>query len=403
MPQSDMPRRDSRSGKRLRVAYLCDISPLNRNLYSGGNARIHAALQEHVGDVTILSNSWHLAEPARRLLHAMPTAINMRARWRMHLALGRLIAAGVRRELAQGEYDVLFGAYSFQSMHRLKLPYPMVQVFSSDATQSTYRESEIGAFHKSYVSLSRRLDPWIQRCEERVFQSCDLLLWPSEWLKNKADAMYGLTDATSKHVSWGANLSTPAPRITPTTISRDGPVRLLLIGRDWFAKGGPLAFDTMKALRDRGIDARLTVIGSQPPDFHLNEFVTVHRHLDKAEPDQLKTFEAALDQAHFLVMPSYESFGFVFCEASAYGVPSLCLRVGGVPIRDGVNGHALPQGAGVTEFADLIFGYLDTPAAYWALSQSTRAEFEQRLNWDSFGRRTAALIHQARVAKGLAD
>lgn len=392
---------DRVGGRRLRIAYLCDITPLDRNLYSGGNARIYESLQQHVGDVTILSNDWHLAEPARRLMHALPEAINLRARWRLHLALGRLIADGVRRELALGQYDVLFGAYSFQSLHRLRLPYPMVQVFTSDATQSVYRASEVGAFYQTKVPLSRKLDPWIQRCEERVFRKCDLLLWPSAWLKEQADAMYGLSDATSKHLSWGANLTTPPPRITPTTISRHGPVRLLLIGRNWFSKGGPVAFDTMKALRAKGVDASLTVIGCQPPDFHLNEYVTVHPQLDKAVPEQLALFEATLDAAHFIVMPSYESYGFVFCEASAYGVPSLCLRVGGVPVRDGVNGHALPEGADVADFAAMIERYLDDPAAYGALCKSTRAEFDRYLNWDSFGRRAAGLIHDVRVAKGL--
>ncbi|MDU8914137.1 glycosyltransferase family 4 protein [Aestuariicoccus sp. MJ-SS9] len=377
----------------LRIAYLCDFSPLNRNLYSGGNARIYDALRQHAGEVTILPQSWHAAEPLRRLMHAMPEGINLRARWRLHLALAPLIARGVSRELARGRYDVLFGAYSFHSLYRVKPPYPMVTAFTSDATQTVYRNSEIGNWHKSYLRAGRLLDDWIERCETRVLQNADLLLWPSQWLKDAADRRYGLTDETSKLVPWGANLNTPAPRITPTKISRQGPVRLLLIGRNWFAKGGPIAFDTMTALRANGIDARLTVIGCKPPKFHRTEHVTVLGALDKAVPDQLALFEKTFDNAHFLIQPSYESYGFAFCEASAYGVPSLCLRVGGVPIREGVNGHALPLGSTPADFAAVIERYLDDPAGYWVLGQSTRREFEDRLNWDSWGRRTAALLH----------
>lgn len=383
---------------RLKIAYLCDISPLHRNPYSGGNTRIYEALAKHAGDVTILPNTWYGAEPLRRLIHASPERINMRARWRAHLMLARIISAGVRRELAKGQYDVLFGAYSFQSMYRVATPYPMVKVFTSDATQTTYRNSEIGNFHKS-SKVGRILDDWIERCENRTFQSTDLQLWPSSWLKQLADARYGLTDKTSHWIPWGANLTAPTPRVTPTEISRNGPVRLLLIGRNWFAKGGPMAFDTMQLLRERGVDARLTVIGSVPPDFHRNEFVTVHRHLDKAVPEQLAVFEQALDKAHFIVMPSYESYGFVFCEASAYGVPSLCLRVGGVPIRDGVNGHALPIGSGPAEFAAMVERYLDQPDSYWNLCLSTRQEFDERLNWDAWGKHTAKLLQEAVARK----
>ena len=61
-------------------------------------------------------------------------------------------------------------------------------------------------------------------------------------------------------------------------------MRLLVIGRDWFAKGGPLAFDAMMVLRDKGVDARLTVIGCDPPEFHQNAHVTVHPQLNKAVP-----------------------------------------------------------------------------------------------------------------------
>ena len=85
----------------LRIAYLCDISPLDRNLYSGGNARIHDALRRHAGEVTILPVTWGMAEPARRLIHALPEVANLRMRWRTHLALSRLTGAAVRRALAR--------------------------------------------------------------------------------------------------------------------------------------------------------------------------------------------------------------------------------------------------------------------------------------------------------------
>ncbi|MEN9061359.1 glycosyltransferase [Ponticoccus litoralis] len=141
----------------------------------------------------------------------------------------------------------------------------------------------------------------------------------------------------------------------------------------------------MTALRDSGIDARLTVIGCTPPEAHRSEHVTVHPQLNKAVPEELHRFEAAIAAAHFLVQPSYESYGFAFCEASAMGLPALCLRVGGVPVRDGVNGHALPPGATPGDFAALIRRYLDDAPAYAALCASARREYEVRLNWDAWG------------------
>ncbi|MBN9886174.1 glycosyltransferase family 4 protein [Pelagibaca abyssi] len=381
---------------RLNIAYLCDFSPLDRNMYSGGNARIYEALRKHAGEVTILSNGWGLAEPVRQAIRHTPEAAALRLRWRAHLALAPVVARTVRAELLRGEYDVLFCAYSFHSMCHIVPPYPMVTAFTSDATQTIYRNSEIGQAHPSKFPGGRLFDDRVERCEGQVFRRADLLFWPSRWLKEAADDRYGLDPSNSLLVPWGAGIAPPPPP-EPTPIGRDRPVELLLVGRDWFAKGGPIAFDTMQALRARGIDARLTVIGCVPPEVHCNDFVTVHPQLDKSVPEEAAIFARAFAEAHFLVQPSYESYGFAFCEASAHGLPALCLAVGGVPVRDGVNGHALPQGSVPEDFAGLIETYLDTPDAYASLSRSARREYEEYLNWDAWGR-TVARHLRARVA-----
>ena len=144
------------------------------------------------------------------------------------------------------------------------------------------------------------------------------------------------------------------------------------------------------------------MIGCVPPDAHRNGHVTVHPQIDKTVPEQLALFETTLAQAHFLVQPSFESYGFAFCEASAHGLPSLCLDVGGVPVRDGVNGHALPPGSEVADFADRIMAYLEAPDSYAALSRSAYREFEQRLSWDAWGRTVAAELRSRVGRLGLA-
>lgn len=379
---------------RLRIAYLCDMSPLDRNLYSGGNARIFDALQVHAGDLTILPNDWAVAEPLRRLILASPERVNLRARWRAHYALRRVIARRIERELWRGCYDVIFGAYSLHSMAGLRVPADMVSAFTSDATQTIYRDSEVGQAYQRVFKLGHLLDDWGERQEIAAMRDIDLLLWPSLWLKTSVEARYGLMQGHL--VPWGANIETPPP---PPVRHVNGVLNLLMIGRDWFAKGGPIAFETAQTLRERGIDARLTVIGCVPPDFHRAEWVTVYPELNKARPSEKALFDTAFARAHFLVQPSFESYGFAFCEASAHGLPSLCLNVGGVPVSDGVNGHALRVGSDASDFAGIIRGYLESPEAYKVLSRSARTEFEQRLNWDAWGQSVAELLGEAVARK----
>lgn len=384
--------------ERLRIAYLCDLSPLDRNLYSGGNARMFDALQRHAGEVTILPQHWGAAEPLRRGIESLPERWTIRLRWRAHFALRRVIGRAAGQALRDGRFDVVFGAYSLPAFSGVPVPETVVSAFTSDAVQTVYRLSEIGQQFDRAGGFGSALDGWVERRERAALHRADLLLWPSDWLSEAVTARYG-TDSHRAHVlPWGANIAPPPPP-APRALTPDKPLRLLVIGRDWWAKGGPVAFDCMTALRDSGIDARLTVIGCTPPDFHRSEHVTVHPQLNKAVPEELRTFEAAIAEAHFLVQPSYESYGFAFCEASAMGLPALCLRVGGVPVRDGVNGHALPIGATPADFAALIRRYLQDAPAYAALCASARREYEDRLNWDAWGKGTAALLRRAVAQK----
>ena len=252
----------------MRIAYLCDISPEHTQPYSGGNARIFAALNEHVGEVDILPQNWGMAEPVRRVISALPDAANLRLRWRLHLALGQIIARNITQSLAQKHYDVVFGAYSFQSLAALKTPYPMLKAYTADATFTVYRRSEIGQNFGASWAARNLLDPLSLRAERKIYGDLDLMLWPSAWLKREADALYGLSDMQSRVLPWGANIETPEAETAPLRLSATAPVQLLVVGRDWFAKGGPQAFETMQMLREAGFDARLTVVGTTPQSTH---------------------------------------------------------------------------------------------------------------------------------------
>ncbi|MDO6730170.1 glycosyltransferase family 4 protein [Marinovum sp. 2_MG-2023] len=377
---------------RRKIAYLCDLSPHDPLTYSGGNARIFNALQEHVGDVTPLDPGWGRIDCLRRLILAMPKAVSIRLLWRVQLALSSLIAPAIQKQLARGRFDVLVGAYSFHSFAALKLPPGVFSVYTADATPTTYKRSVVGQSFDRYLRISRLLDPMIMRVERRVFRNLNLMIWPTEWLKSGADGLYELKPDRSIVVPWGGNVTDPVPSDVPPALSRGTQVRFVLVGRDWWAKGGPLVFETLVELRARGIDAVLDVIGATPPREHIADFVTVHGVLDKSLPNEMATFEAVMRRSHFLFQPSLESYGFAFCEASAYGLPSLCLRIGGVPVREGVNGHALPYGSGPEGFLNRIETYLENPKSYEALRRSARKEYEDRLNWDAWGRRVDAIL-----------
>ena len=380
----------------LKIAYLCDISPEHVHPYSGGNARIYRALSERA-EVTVLPQDWGMAEPVRRAIYATSDGAQLRLRWRAHLALAPIIAGPINRALRDGGFDVLFGAYSFQSLSHVAPPSGCIKVYSSDATPSVYKNSQIGQEYGSSMLARHLLDPLTLRAERRVLNALDLMLCPSDWLKREAEALYGLPPGLAQVLPWGANIDDPGPAPPPPAPGTDARLDLLIIARDWFAKGGPDAFQTMTELRGRGLDARLTVIGCTPPRAHINAHVTQLGPLDKSKPEEAARFATALRRAHFLMQPSFESYGFAYCEAAAYGLPSLCHDVGGVPVRDGITGHPLPASATPGDFADVVMRYIADPAAYLALRASARAEFETRLNWPAWADAAIALMQEKKA------
>jgi YD repeat-containing protein len=117
--------------------------------------------------------------------------------------------------------------------------------------------------------------------------------------------------------------------------------------------------------------------------------------LNKAIPEQRARFEQLWREADFFLLPTrFEPAGVVFCEASAHGIPSLGTRTGGVPslVVEGRNGYTLPPEAGGAEYAALIAELASDPERYARLCETSRDEFEQRLSWDSWGRRVAEIV-----------
>jgi glycosyltransferase involved in cell wall biosynthesis len=380
------------TGRKLKIAYLCDQSPSEKWSYSGGNTAIFNALQKHAGDVTVLDHDWGPVEWMRRAINSAPEPVVLRARWRIHLLLSKFIAAKVQQQLEKQDFDVLFCPYSFQCLCNVSPQKKLLTVFTSDATPTIYKKSAIGSYFGSYIGVSRFFDPLILEAERKVFTSTDIVLWASEWLKSRADQLYGLDASQSLHVPWGANIKAPERGRLIFKMPLNGPLRLLLIGRDWFAKGGPLAVEILDHLVSLGVDAHLTVVGCVPPDGDRRERMTVHAYLDKNDPAEKEIFESLFLNSHFLMMPSFESYGFAFAEASAYGLPSLGLRVGGIPIWEGVNGHALPKTAGKEDFAERILFYRQNEESYFNLRASSRQQYEEGLNWDAWGRKVSEIV-----------
>lgn len=242
-------------------------------------------------------------------------------------------------------------------------------------------------FYDGYAGLAADNVAEGHTVEQRALDRAALAIYSSEFAARSARGYYGAPDERVAVVPFGANLpSVPDADAVARSIEERPTDRatLLFLGADWVRKGGDVAARAAAELSRRGLPAELVVAGPGVPERDRGPHVRPVGYLNKATAEGRGAFDQMLREAHFLVLPSRaEAFGCVFCEAAAYGVPSIAPALGGMPtaVADGVSGLLVPPHPTPGEIADRIEGLLASPEQYRALSHAARDRFERELNW----------------------
>lgn len=366
----------------MRIAFLASGSPDDRAAWSGTPFYCLRALREQFDVVeTFEAPSVRLAvRAARRMLGS--TRIDATREPAVGLAYG----LALRRRLERYRPDAVFGLASSIQLYGLVDDFNVVHC--SDATFDAMR----GYYPDWFSGLSDRTIRNGERVEKRVILGAGLALYSSDWAAASARLRYGAPSARVRAAPFGANFDT-AP--TADVFVRDATCRLLFVGVDWARKGGAVALATLQGLRARGVEAELHVVGCDPPREALIEGVTPHGFLSKNDPSQRERLQRLFEQAAFLIVPSrQEAFGLVFCEASAYGLPSLATETGGIPtiVHDGVNGFLFAPEAGHDPYVEIALDWWTAPERYRRLRETTFERAATDLTWTAWGTRSAAFI-----------
>jgi glycosyltransferase involved in cell wall biosynthesis len=320
-----------------------------------------------------------IGKVANRLCQAI---LGRRYRFYSSPLIGAAYGRTITRLMNKDPCDILVVAGFSQAIPFLTTDIPIVYV--SDATQKL-----MVGYYENFSNLCQ----WSLRdgedLQRRAIRGSQLVVYPSSWAAKSAHEDYQADKEKLLVLPYGANIEVdPEARLRTHPTS----VQLLFLGYDWERKGGSVAVEVLHILRSHGLDVSLTICGCNPPEVEGQDGVTVIPRIDKNTAEGREEFDALLYSSTFLLLPTKrECFGIVFCEAAAYGLPSVSSATGGVPsaIHDGVNGLLLPISASATDFADRIMDCLGTPGAYEELTRTSRKDYEARLSWDSWGRAIA--------------
>ena len=197
--------------------------------------------------------------------------------------------------------------------------------------------------------------------------------------------VYGKVDV----VPLGANIDEPPTQEAVMQVIRRKDMetcRLLFVGVEWQRKGADIVVETAKRLHDDGFPVELHLVGLRDAPGQLPPYIICHGFIDKNQPEGMAKLADLYQGCHFLFVPSRgEAYGLVFCEASAYGLPSISHSIGGIPtiVKDGENGKLFPIGTSPDTFAQYIKETFADREGYRYLAASAYNSFATRLSWNA--------------------
>lgn len=381
----------------MRIAFLTRFDPNDRRVWSGTLFHMMTALQRTCGDVSSLGPAGRALYFAGGLIRRgilLPLGKNID--YTHTVVLSKALARTFRRRLTRTNFDVVFAAAARTELAYLETDLPVIYYIDQTARQ-----------FRDYARNLRGLSDWAveqtEHLERRAFRQAERIVLPSKWAADSALQDYGVPPEKVSVIPMGANIE-DIPALEEIKSRRSNGAssdcRLLFVGVDWERKGGDLALETLIALRNRGLNASLKVVGCTPPRGKMHPHMQVIPFLNKSIPEERLQFNDLLREADFMLFPTRKDASPIVCaEANAFGLPLIASDVGGLAVRNGENGILLPAGASGNDYADTIQGLLNDRPRYLALAQSGRAAYDSRLNWDAWGRSMNVLFQEVYSTK----
>jgi hypothetical protein len=235
------------SNRRLRIAYLTQLDPLDKRSWSDGLYYIAQALQLHCGDVTCLGPLRVPKPTFLRRVRAKSSLMLFRKRYLNWLSLTTAKKCGheATQKLAGQAFDVIVCASCETAIAYLETNIPIVLVGDSTFAQ-------LLDYYPYYTHLSRRSIHEIYAIEQLAFKKVRAVIMSSKWAACSAIQNYHVEPEHVYSASLGANFAkVPAKEIADAR-KPSGICRLLFVGVEWQRKGGDIAYETLLKLEKDG-------------------------------------------------------------------------------------------------------------------------------------------------------
>jgi glycosyltransferase involved in cell wall biosynthesis len=295
------------------------------------------------------------------------------------------VAAIAEQKLKNINYDLILSPGSLAITY-INSKKPIV--FWTDATY----DGLVG-FYPAWKNLSRQTIINGNLAEQIAINKASLIFYTSEWAINSAKNRYGATSKKLMQIPFGSNFEghqsvSDIEELISKRLSNKI-INLLFIGVEWERKGGEHAVETVVELRNRGINATLTIAGCYPPRKYQHvPYIEFYPFISKETENGIHKLNRLYQKATFFVLPTKaDCFPVVFSEACSYGLPIITSNVGGClsAVIEDVNGYCLDNRQFPESAAEKIVAVLQSPEKYHMLSVNSFDQFKTKLNWKVIG------------------
>lgn len=367
----------------MKIGYVSQANPFtDRKAWSGLIYKIRESIENAGFEV-----EWVRITPPNGLLKIIKAFLKLRYGFTIHHPWIFRALAKYTDWKAASDCNMLFfpGGAQIMKYSPIKKPF----IYYTDACFNQMVDYYWDNMNKSLVRLANQEEEW-------AIKNSILNIRSSEWAKNDAINFYGDNPEKNFVLEFGANLDDKD--IHESQIYRGGQLNILFSGVDWERKGGDIAVNAVKILREKHhVDAILMIAGIRELPTYVSElgFVKNFGFLNKNIPEQYDTYIDIIKRSNIFLLPTKaECAGIVFCEASAFGLPIYTYDTGGIGnyVINGQNGYRLNIKSTAEDFAAKIYTSI-TSGELPTLHDGALSLYTERLNWNSWSERFQTLIN----------
>lgn len=243
--------------------------------------------------------------------------------------------------------------------------------------------------------------------ERKALDNASIISFPSTWALDFCKDFYNIPNSKLKQILWGANINENGfcESNCYKNYKLGDTINILFIGVDWIRKGGHVAFEAVKHLRDsKKLNIKLIICGCQPDMNFIPEWVQVIGKLNKDKPEEYSLFNELLRKSNLLLLPTQaECYGMVFCEAAAYFLPVVATNTGGISsiVIDNETGILVKDPFDYVSFSEAMFEILKDEQSYQFYSSNAGIRYKKFLNWDVWAAQILETIYEYKAKSSL--